>query len=883
MRRATYRVQLRPGFGFAEAEGIVAYLRALGISDLYSSPILQAAAGSTHGYDVVDHTRISADLGGEAGFDRLVEQLRQAEMGLTVDIVPNHMAIDGRANRWWWDVLENGPSSRYAAYFDIDWPGDGSRSEPSVLVPILGDRYGRVLDERQVKLARRGGTFAISYFDHELPVSPRTLDTLLGRAGEAAGSEELKALAADFGDIPHAASTDPLAVRVRHEQKELLADRLSSLLASEADLAGAVDREVAATNDDPDELDRLLVRQNYRLTYWRTAREELDYRRFFNIETLVGLRVEDEQVFVDTHAVTARLVEQGALDGLRVDHVDGLRDPEGYLRRLRRLAPRAYIAVEKILEAGERLPAGWPVEGTTGYDFVFRIANVFVDPDGESNLTSCYSRTTGEPGDYAEVLRRAKLQVLDEELAPEMDRLSRLLHSICENHRHQRDRTRNEVQESLRAVLASFGVYRSYIQPDRAVRADDTARIEDAVRAAKEAVPHCDPDLLDFIGEVLRLEHPGRDETRFAQSFPQLSAPVMAKGAEDTAFYRYNRLVSLNEVGGDPGCFGRPLEAFHAANAEAAAHHPLAMLTLATHDTKRGPDVRARISLLSELADYWEDAVTRWLGLTDHHAAGAGPDYNARYLLFQTMVGTWPIEPNRLVAYMDKAAKEAKVHTSWADPNADYDYGLRNFVEATVTDEQFRREFGGFLARQRIVELGRATALAQQTLLLTCPGVPDIYQGTETWDNSLVDPDNRRPVDHARLAGDLDAVRNWPDGLIATEYDRSAHDRSKIWLTRRLLAHRRERPDGYASPTYQPLPAGGEKADHLIGFTRGELVVLVGRHLWKLGGDWSDTEVELPAGRWAPVVGAGGEVGGGRHRVGDLLGHGPVAVLERND
>ncbi|HET6965516.1 MAG TPA: malto-oligosyltrehalose synthase [Acidimicrobiales bacterium] len=879
-RRATYRVQLRREFGFEAAAARIPYLAELGISDLYCSPILQAVPGSTHGYDVVDHSRLSTDLGGEPAFRRLVQVLGDRDIGVTVDIVPNHMAIDGRANRWWWDVLENGPSSLYASYFDIDWPGDSSRHEPTVLVPVLGDRYGRVLEAHEMKVSRDGGTFSVWYFDHELPLSPRTVDTLLGRAGEAAGSEPLKALAADFAALPHAALADPATARRRHEEKERLRDRLASLLHEEPDLARAVDAEIEALNRDPDEMDRLLCRQNFRLAYWRTAREELDYRRFFNIETLVGLRVEDDRVFADTHQAIAPLVRDGSVTGLRVDHVDGLRNPEGYLQRLRRLAPGAYVVVEKILDSGEKLPAGWPVEGTTGYDFLSRVANVLVDQSGEDLLTSCYTRLTNEPAVYSEVVRASKLQIMTEELAPEVDRLSRLLHAVCEGHRRQRDRTRGEVQEALRAVLASFPVYRTYVQPDRPGSEADAAHVTEAVRAAKEMAPGTDADLIEFIGELLLLEHPGGLEAEFAQTFPQLSAPVMAKGAEDTAFYRYNRLVSLNEVGGNPGLFGRPLSDFHADTADAARHHPLGMLTLATHDTKRSPDVRARISLLSELPDYWEEAAARWFAITDHFAGDHGPDYNARYLFFQTLVGAWPIQADRLVAYMDKAAKEAKVHTSWADGNPDYDYQLRKFIEATVADEQFVRDLQGFMARQRIVELGRATSLSQQTLLLTCPGVPDVYQGTETWDNSLVDPDNRRPVDYNRLAADLAATASWPADRLATRYDQAADERAKIWLTARLLQHRQARPELYESAPYEPLEVVGDKSSHLIAFSRGRLVVLVGRHLWKLGGDWADTTVELPPGRWEPVIGGRAQAGGGPSRVGDFLGHGPVAVLE---
>ncbi len=880
MRRASYRFQLRAEFGFGAAAERVSYLERLGVSDVYCSPILQAVAGSAHGYDVVDHSRLSSELGGRDGFDRLVGAAGGAGLGITVDIVPNHMAIDGRSNRWWWDVLENGPSSLYAAYFDIDWPGDSAHSEPSVLVPVLGDRYGRVVDDHQVQVERDGAEFRVGYLEHELPLSPRTLDTLLQRAAGRCRSAELDELGRAFGALPHAGVTDPTTARVRHDRKEQLRERLSALLAAEAPLVRAVDDEVSSINADADEMDRLLRRQNYRLAYWRTAREELDYRRFFNIETLVGLRVEDDRVFADTHETIGRLVRAGAVSGLRVDHVDGLRDPEGYLQRLRRLGPDTYVVVEKILESGEDLPASWPVQGTTGYDFVAHVTDVLVDPAGEDLMTASYVGVTGEPGSYPEVLRQAKLQILTEELSPECDRLTRLLQVVCDGHRQQRDRTRGEIGDALRAILVGFPVYRTYAHPDRAVTEQDRVVVDTAVREARSVAPGADTDLLDFIGEVLLLAHPGGAETEFALTFPQLSAPVMAKGAEDTAFYRYNRLVSLNEVGGDPGRFGRSLDEFHAAMETMGRQAPETMLTLATHDTKRSPDVRARISLLSELPDYWEEAVTTWMGVTDHYAGDHGPDFNTRYLLFQTLVGAWPIDSERLASYMDKAAKEAKVHTSWADPNADYDYQLRKFTEATLSDQHFMGELESFLRRQRIVELGRATSLSQQTLLLTCPGVPDIYQGSETWDSSLVDPDNRRPVDYEQLAGDLARTAGWRPECMAVEYDRAADRRAKIWLTARLLDHRRRRPEPYGGGTYEPLEVNGSKAGHLIAFCRGRLVVLVARHLWKLGGDWDDTMVSLPAGRWRPVIGVGPEVKGGDHRVGSFLGHGPVAVLE---
>jgi (1->4)-alpha-D-glucan 1-alpha-D-glucosylmutase len=872
-------VQLHSEFDFDRAAGVVPYLGGLGVSEIYLSPILQAAPGSTHGYDVVDHSRLSAGMGGEAGFERLVAEVRSRLMGVTLDIVPNHMATDGRGNRWWWDVLENGPSSLYASYFDIDWPGDSSRHEQTVLVPVLGDRYGHILEAGEIEIVRTGGSFTVTYFDHELPLSPRTFDTILIRAGEESGAEGLLALGTAFGQLPHAARTDANAVRLRHEQKETLTESLAALLATRPELGVAVDRVVAAVNSDPDELDRLLCRQNYRLAYWRAGREELDYRRFFNIETLVGLRVEDDEVFAATHETIARLARTGDVTGLRVDHVDGLRDPEGYLQRLRRLAPDGYVVVEKILDPGEEMPPEWPVQGTTGYDFMTQVANAFVDPAGEEGLGKAYAELTGETGTYPDIVRAAKFQIMTEELAPEVERLARLLHSICDGHRQQRDRTRGEVHTALEDLLASFPVYRTYTQPGRPVSPADTQHVERAVATAKAAQPDVDPELLDFIGELLLLRWPGGPEAEFAQIFPQVSAPVMAKGAEDTAFYRYHRLVSLNEVGGDPGTFGRPLADFHAWCARAAERTPLGMLTLATHDTKRSPDVRARIGLLSELPAEWQRAATTWFEITDGHTRGGMPDANTRYLLFQTLVGAWPIGVDRLTQYMEKATREAKVHTSWADPDPEYEESLRAFIAATVSDARFVSELEGFLAAQNLMAWARATALSQTSLLLTCPGVPDIYQGTEIFEHSLVDPDNRRPVDFEALARGLETVRTWDNTALSA---RPLHDLAKLWLTHRILDHRARRPELYTSSTYEPLRVGGSQSSRLIAFDRGGLAVVAARHLTRVAGGWDDTFVELPPGDWRAVVGAWpAPRPGGRVRAADVLGAGPVAVLER--
>jgi (1->4)-alpha-D-glucan 1-alpha-D-glucosylmutase len=884
LRAATYRVQLHAGFRFDDAAEVAGYLAALGVTHLYCSPILQAAAGSSHGYDVVDHSRLNDELGGEPGFRRLTRRLAADGLGLILDIVPNHMALGGRANAWWWDVLENGPSSIYAGHFDIDWDPPERKLAATVLMPVLADQYGRILEAGELVLERRGGSFSVRYHDHEAPISPRTLGEPLARAAagvtDPAGSAELESLAAAFARLPHGRRTDPAAVAERHRDKEVLRGRLADLCARRPGVAAAVDAEVAAINDDPDALDDLLSQQNYRLAYWRTGAEELSYRRFFDIESLVGLRVEDEAVFADTHRLILGLVADGSVDGLRIDHVDGLADPEGYLERVCYAPSRPYVVVEKILQPDEELPASWPAAGTTGYDFLNHVTELFVDPRGAAAVRDYYARFTGLRQDYAEVVHAAKHQIMREELVAEIERLTGLLASVCERHRRQRDHTRRELRDALREVIAAFGVYRIYAGPARPVTPADRARVAAAVDAAWERRPDLDAELLGFIGDLLTGAYPGGAEAAFAVRFAQVSAPVMAKGVEDTAFYRYQPLVCLNEVGGDPGTFGRPPAEFHRAMAQAASRHPEAMLTLSTHDTKRSGDVRARIALLSELPEAWESAVGRWTRRNAVRKQDDWPDRDAEYLLYQTLVGAWPIDAARVAAFMRKAAKEAKVHTSWTDPSAGYDDALAAFVAAVLSDRGFVADLEAFLAGHRLVERGRVTSLAQTALLLTCPGIPDLYQGTELWDLSLVDPDNRRPVDYGARRALLDRLADaGPEQALALADEGGP----KLWLIHRVLGHRRENPGAFGPGSgYRPLPVTGARAGHAVAFERGgELAVVVPRLVATLD-DWAGTEVALPAGTWVDVL-TGDKVEGGPAQIEELLRRFPVAVLAREE
>jgi (1->4)-alpha-D-glucan 1-alpha-D-glucosylmutase len=865
-RAATYRVQLRASFTFDDAAAITGYLADLGVSHLYCSPYLQAAPGSTHGYDVVDHAHLNRELGGVPGHSRLIEHLADAGLGQVLDIVPNHMALAGRANAWWWDVLENGPSSRYAAYFDIDWDPPQRKLTAHVLMPVLGDHYGRVLEAGELAIERRGGSFSVRYHEHEAPLSPRTLDDLLARAAGDASSPGLKSLADAFGRLPHAILTDPAAVAERHRGKEELRAALAGLCEVRPPIAAAIDRQVEALNANVDALDELLSLQNYRLAYWRTGAEELSYRRFFDIETLAGLRVENPVVFADTHRLILELVSAGTVDGLRIDHVDGLADPQGYLDRLAEATGGAYVVVEKILAADEELPPSWPVAGTSGYEFLNRVSQLFVDPAGEAAMLAGYARFTGSraagpqaagpqaesPG-YPDIVHTAKLQIMHEELAAELERLTGLLADVCELHRRQRDFTRRELRDTLREVIAAFGVYRIYARPGHAASPADQAQVAAAVATARQRRPDLDAEFVGFIGDLLTARTGGAAEAEFAVRFAQLSAPVMAKGVEDTAFYRYYPLLSLCEVGGDPAAFGASPQGFHQAMTRAARQWPEAMLTLSTHDTKRSGDVRSRISVLSELPQAWERAVQLWAQHNKIHKRNGLPDANAEYLLYQVLVGAWPIDAARAGAFMAKAAREAKVHTSWTDPSAEYDDALASFVAGILADRDFVAGLEAFLAQYALIERGRIGSLAATALLLTCPGVPDLYQGTEVWDLSLVDPDNRRPVDYGARRALLGALAGaGPQEALA----RADEGGPKLWLIHRLLAHRRAHPAAYGPGSlYEPLTVHGSRAAHAVAFTRtGGLAVVVPRLLTGLDGGWDGTTVTLPDGAWVDVL-----------------------------
>ncbi len=876
---ATYRLQLHAEFGFDQAAAIADYLHQLGISHVYSSPYLQAAPGSKHGYDVVDHHKVNDELGGAEAHERFSKRLGECRLGQVLDIVPNHMAISGRRNRYWWDVLENGPSSRYASYFDIDWQPLEEKLRNKLLVPVLGDHYGRVLARGEIKIQRRGGEFFVKYFEQELPAAPRSIPPILSAAAQRSGSEYLAFLADSLSQLPAATSTDEASMAQRHRDKDVIRVLLERLFNEVPFIAETVDSGIEETNKNPDRLDQILEQQNYRLAYWRAAEQDLGYRRFFDVNTLVGLRVEDDRVFADTHALIVRWLREGVLDGIRVDHPDGLRDPRRYFDQLRKEAADVWILGEKILEPGESLRPEWPIDGTTGYDYLNQAGGLFVNTENAEQFTDIYADFTGEPTDYAAVCRDKKHRVLRDLLGSDVNRLTTLFTEICESHRDRRDFTRHDVIRAIRELVACFPIYRTYIVPARnELTEEDERYVNAAIEASKNNRPEVDPDIFDFLRQVLLLRERGAKESEFVMQFQQFTGPAMAKGVEDTAFYCYNRLVSLNEVGGDPGCFGITPEEFHRYCRDTQESHPRTMLASSTHDTKRSEDVRARISVLSEMPSCWKGAVERWAKMNAKHKKDGLPDRNTEYLLYQTMLGAWPIDTDRLLPYMEKATREAKQQTSWLAPNKSFEDATRHFVEAVYGDDVFRRDFEAFV--QPLVEPGRINSLSLTLLKFTAPGIPDTYQGTELWNLSLVDPDNRRPVDY-NLRRDL--LSELPKLSVGDVWRRIDEGLPKLWTIYHALRVRREQPAAFDHRgAYSPIKAEGDKSDHLLAYTRGDRIsVMAPRLVFKLNRDWGDTSVQVPSGNWKNQL-SGSFFKGGTLRVGDILERFPVALLVRD-
>jgi (1->4)-alpha-D-glucan 1-alpha-D-glucosylmutase len=906
---ATYRLQFTGDFTFRQATELIDYLDALGITDVYASPLLQARENSQSGYDVADCERLNEDLGTPEEFEALALGLRDKGMGLVLDIVPNHMTIASKRNRWWLDVLENGRLSNYAGFFDIDWSPLKPDLVHKILLPVLGDQYGKVLESGELKLQREAGALWIAYHTWRFPLSPSTYATVLSDmlpplesevGAEHADVLELHSIVTSIRNLPSHSVTERERIAEYHREKEFIKHRLRSLFEKFPPALAALDRSLESLNGqqgDPrsfDRLDELIGQQPYRLAHWQVASDEINYRRFFDVNELAAICVEQRDVFEQTHRLVFDLIERGLVTGLRIDHPDGLFDPRGYLRQLQEtrllqvsrdtwlrlnggageaamarwraiepaissarqneppdspLARPLYVAVEKILDFDEPLADDWAVHGTVGYEFLNRLNGLFVDPAGEQSISTTYTRFTNETLDFRELTYRCKRLIVRMSMASELQVLGYKLDRISERNRWTRDFTLNSLTRALQEVAACFGVYRTYVT-QAVVSEADLRVIEAAVARAKRHNRAMSASIFDFVRDALLLRYRDNadDEERqalsqFVGKFQQLTGPIMAKGVEDTAFYRFNRLVSLNEVGGDPARFGNDPAAFHRLNASRVNRQLRGLSSTSTHDTKRSEDVRARINVLSEVPRLWRQKLSKWSRLNrslradvEGHPAPAPSD---EYLLYQTLIGLWPDTPphgaerkqrvERAQQYMLKVAREAKSHTSWISPHEPYERALTAFV-TDILDDQRRRSFVADMQNfaQTVADHGRWNSLSQTLLKIASPGVPDFYQGCELWTHSLVDPDNRRRVDFESARRRLDELLTWmgtdasPErrALLSNLVQSRADGRIKLFVTLMGLRARRSLPELFTEGEYIPMTVQGPQAEHLVAIAR---------------------------------------------------------------
>jgi (1->4)-alpha-D-glucan 1-alpha-D-glucosylmutase len=915
---ATYRLQFNRDFTFDDAMRLIPYLKDLGISHVYASSYLKARPGSTHGYDIIDHNALNPEIGTWPELERFCAALHDAGMGQILDFIPNHMGIGYADNGFWLDVLEWGALSPFAGFFDINWQPRQSNLKGKVLVPMLGDQYGNVLErgELQVRFEPEGGSFAIWYFQHRFPVHPRCYHLLLGDI-----DADLKRLAVTIAEVNEAAM---------RSVGDKLKQELAAFAQADPTRIRLIEDAIKPFNGEPGkpesfrQLHDLVEQQAYRLAFWRVAADEINYRRFFDINELAGIRMENPEVFAYAHRLVGQLIAEGKLQGLRLDHTDGLLDPGGYLAQLKDLATQRsgsesfYIVVEKILARHERLRSDWPIAGTTGYDFTNLVNGLFVDPDGKQAMDRTYRRFLDRSADFDEILYACKLQVIDTILANELNRLASGLDAISERHWGTRDYTEERLRAALREVVACFPVYRTYVT-EHGVTAEDRRDIDWAIGQARKSYAGPDPEILDFVRAALTADlvawSPAfdRDEIlRFAMRFQQYTGPVTAKALEDTSFYRYNRLLSLNEVGGDPRQFGVTVSAFHHLMQERAKSWPGAMSTLATHDSKRGADLRARINVLSELAPEWNQRVRRWATLNRYKRGKVGgdpaPSPNDEYAIYQTLLGAWPVAltgvplpatsaldsfRERMTGTVLKSIREAKRRTSWSNPNEAYETACLRFVERILEVDRPNPFLDDFLAFQnRVARFGVFNSLSQLVVTLTAPGVPDLYQGGDLWDLNMIDPDNRRPVDFVareRLQAEIQSpdpdrmrhwLSSWQDGRI------------KLAIAAAVLRCRRQQPDLFRQGGYEPIAIEGSQ--HVIAFARRNggqsCIVLAGRLFARLMQDktgydgaalFSDARIEgrdLPETLTDVLTGRTLPSAGGLH-LGEALADLPVAVL----
>ena len=942
---STYRFQFNAGFRFEDARKLLPYLHALGITHCYASPILRARSGSQHGYDITDHNSINPEIGTPEEFEAFVTEMKALGMGLILDIVPNHMGVGHGTNPWWQDVLENGPSSAHADFFDIDWSPLKEELEGKVLLPVLGAAYGDELEQGKLKVNFEAGSFYVAYYDRRFPIDPQTYPIIFEQLGSLSeqrpedqqwrenDAPELQALARNFRELPPGSSTEPEAKSRRQRTIGVLKKQLCELAERSESVRCAIDEAIRRVNGTPDNpssfdvLHRILESQAYRVAHWRVSGEEINYRRFFDINDLVGLRMENPPVFAETHKLIRRLLADEYISGIRLDHPDGLFNPVQYFSRMQMLyaashccgkepaGPVAengielemlslcsgedvtqdaplYLVVEKILEPGEHLRKDWPVDGTVGYEFGNLLNNLFINSRTRRFFTNLYHRFIGGPLDVNTLIYDSKKRIMHTSLSSEVAVLTHMLEDLSSTDRRARDFTRSLLRNSIRETIACFPVYRTYIDARGTVSEADRGYIQEAIARAKRRNQNTNLAVYDFLRSVLLLEGSDNDgggehyrkRLLFTLKFQQLSGPVMAKGLEDTACYVYNRFASVNEVGGSPADFGIGLDQFHHGNIERLRDWPYSMLGTSTHDSKRSEDVRARLNVLSEMPKQWSEQVIRWRRanrskkrtLSDGRVV---PDANEEYLLYQTLVGVWPFEMDsdaereelakRIKEYMIKAVHEAKVNVSWLNQNPEYVDSLTQFIDQVLRHgtakrpNHFLQQFENFIGPIKL--FGAMNSLAQVLIKGTAPGVPDFYRGCELWDLSLVDPDNRRPVDYdtrQRYLAELLKGEADPQALCKDMLEHLADGRAKMWTTMQVLRFRREHPELFSGGCdYIPLFAQNATHEHVIAFARQcdrNMAITVaprfacslmkGEPRPPLGDAWSDAEIMLPPG-----------------------------------
>jgi (1->4)-alpha-D-glucan 1-alpha-D-glucosylmutase len=954
---STYRLQFNHSFTFRDAATLIPYLHELGISDCYASPYLKAVPGSTHGYDIIDPTCLNPEIGSPEDYQTFIGALKQYDMGQILDIVPNHMGIAQGWNSWWQDVLENGPCSHYAHYFDIDWHPVKDELENKVLLPILGDQYGIVLEHQEITLCYNLGEFFLQYYEHRLPLDPTSwvlilnfrIQELLNHTDPAdLDIQELQSINTALGNLPQRTEQDPSRIDERYREIEVIKRRMATLVHDSSGIAQFLQDNLEVLNGTKgvpssfDILDTLISSQAYRLAYWRVAAEEINYRRFFDINQLAAIRIEDSQVFHTVHSFVLDLLGKHAITGLRIDHVDGLYDPRGYLTQWQQWVQKElgwsqdtqgrslFLLVEKILGKGETLCEDWPIHGTSGYEFLALVNNVFVDTSHRRAFDDLYTKFIKDRISLEHLVYENKKIIMTSSMASEINALGHQLNILSEKNRRSRDFTLISLIHTIREIIACFPVYRTYVTPNpkEHVTDRDRAYIRLAVTMAKRKNPATNTLVFDFVRDLLlkglddSAQLHWQDVHPFVMKFQQTTSPVTAKGVEDTTFYIYNRLISLNEVGSEPSQFGVTLPAFHERMRERQERWPSSLSTTSTHDTKRSEDIRARINVLSEMPKEWKASSTRWHRLNKKKKRvieeQAVPHKNEEYLLYQTLIGAWPLTPmndeeyetflDRIKAYITKALREAKIHTSWINPNEAYEQETRNFIQRILDRKKpnpFLEDFRRF--QEKIAYWGMVNGLSQVAIKVLAPGIPDFYQGMEIWNFTLVDPDNRNRINyetHKAILGELKThqlplspIELWP--LLEQWQD----SRIKLYVTMSLLNYRKHYPQLFEQGDYKPLEPFGEKSEHICGFQRQlgnhAIMVMVPRFPSKIfqfppmkgeeSVNWGQTSIPLTAPsscqQWTNIL--TGEIlmnhatdQGAALSAKDIFQHCPIAILE---